>query len=103
MKPKFAALHKLMDGLNKVTQELETLQPHLKTLQESPQRRKQIDATSEEVYAQVNFEDLDDMIEDVREELQRSVLFTPFNCLMAVVILASFYMQSLINKHMKNH
>jgi hypothetical protein len=32
VKPKFAQLHKLMDGLNKVTAEMETLQPHLKTL-----------------------------------------------------------------------
>lgn len=90
-----------MDGLNKVTAEMETLQPHLKTLQDSPQRRKQIDATTEEVYAQVDFAELDEMLEDAREEMQKSVVFTPYNCLMGVVIIASFYMQSLISKHLR--
>ena len=45
LKPKFAQLALLMDNLNKVASQLEQLQPSLKRLQDSPQRRKQLDAT----------------------------------------------------------
>jgi len=99
IRSKFAQLHKLMDSLNKIAEDLTVLQPHLKTLQDSPQRRKAVDATSEEVYAEVDFQYLDDMLEDAIDKVQKSVFLTPYNLVMAGVICFSVYLHSNIARY----
>lgn len=88
-----------MDSLNKIASELESLQPSLKRLQESPQRRKQMDATAEEVERDTDFGELEDLVDSIVESSGVNAYANVFNLVMAAVICASLYLRSQVEKN----